>query len=70
MNLASVIGDCDEWEKAVQQFELCGGAISDDDRHRVLLKKLPTTVHTLVSSFRKCRTYVEMKAQLEDECFS
>ena len=38
-NLASVIGDLDEWEKVVEQFELCGGVISDDDRRTVLLKK-------------------------------
>ena len=36
-NLASVIGDLDEWEKVVEQFELCGGVISDDDRRTVLL---------------------------------
>ena len=67
-SLASVIGDLDEWEKVVEQFELCGGVISDDDRRAVLLKKLPATVHSsLVSSLRKCRTYTGMKAQLEDE---
>ena len=58
-NLASVIGDFDEWEKPVDPFELCGGVISGDDRRTVLLKKLPTTVHSsLVSSLRKCVTYV------------
>ena len=36
-NLAMVIGDLGEWEKSVEQFELCGGVISDDDRRTVLL---------------------------------
>ena len=43
-SLASAIGDPDEWEKMVEQFELCGGGvISDDDRRTVFLKQ--TTDH-------------------------
>ena len=43
-------------------------ACSEADRRTILLKKLPTTVHSpLVSNLRKVPTYIEMKAELESE---
>ena len=52
----------------MEQFERCDGVVSDNDRRTVLLEKLPTTVHSsLVSSLRKCATYVDMKAKWEAE---
>ena len=34
-NLAAVINDLDDWERIVEQFELCDGVISDNDRRTV-----------------------------------
>ena len=67
-SLATVIDDLDEWEKTMKQFELCDGVLSEADRLTILLKKLPTTVHSsLVSNLRKLPTYIEMKAELLSE---
>ena len=42
--------------------------VSEADRRTILLKKLPTTVHSsLVSNLRKVPTHLEMKAELESE---
>ena len=40
-SLATVIGDVDEWEKTVEQFKVCNGVISNNDRRTVCLQKLP-----------------------------
>ena len=67
-SLATVIDDLGEWEKTVEQFELCDGVLSEADQRTILWKKLPTTVHSsLVSNLRKVLTYIEMKAELESE---
>ena len=66
--MATVIGDLDEREKTVEQFEFCDGVTFDNDRRTVLLKRLPTTGRrSLVSNLCKCATYVDMKAELESE---
>ena len=66
--MASVINDLDDWEKVVEEFELCGGVISESDRRAVLLKKLPATVSSsLVTSLRRCGGYREMKAELKED---
>ena len=58
----------DEWEKTVEQFKLCDGVLSEEDRRTILLKKLPTAVNSsLVSNLRKVPIYIEMKAELESE---
>ena len=59
-------------EKVVEEFELCGGVISESDRRAVLLRKLPPGVsHSLVSNLRRCGGYREMKAEIrEDTMFS
>ena len=60
-NMTSVINDLDDWEKVVEEFELCGGVISESDRRAVFLKKLPPGVpHSLVSNLRRCGGYREM----------
>ena len=65
-SLAKVINELDDWEKVVQKFELCGGVITDSGRRTVLLKRLPSTVHSsLVSSLRRCPTFGDMKEQLD-----
>ena len=70
-SLATVINDLDDWEKVVEEFELCDGVITDNDRRTILLKKLRTTVHSsLVSSLRTCPTYREMKKELNAEMIS
>ena len=67
-SLASVIDDLDGWKKTVEQFELCDGVLSEADRRTILLKKLPTTVHSsLVSNLRQVPTYIEKNAELESE---
>ena len=67
-SLATIIGDLDDWERVLDEFELCGGNISESDKRTILLKKLPTTVHSsMVSSLRKCTTYEAMKSELEAE---
>ena len=67
-SLASVIDELDEWEKTVEQFELLECVLSESDMRTILLKKLPTTVpSSMVSSFRRFSTYIEMKAELESE---
>ena len=67
-SLATIIGDLDDWEKVVEEFGLCGGVVSENDRKTVLLKKLPPeTPSALVSSLRKCADYESMKADLEAE---
>ena len=49
-----MIDDLDEWEKTVEQFELCEGVLSESDRRTVLRKKLPTTVPSLMGlNFRR-----------------
>ena len=64
----TVINDLDDWEKVVEDFELCGGVISESDRRAVLLKKLPPGVSSsLVSNLRRCGTYREMKAELKED---
>jgi hypothetical protein len=66
--LATIINDLDDWEKVVEEFELCGGVITESDRRAVLLKKLlPGVYSSLVSSLRRCRTYRDMKSELRDE---
>ena len=47
-SLATVIDHLDEWEKTVDQFELCDGVLSEADRRTILLKKQPSTVHSLL----------------------
>ena len=67
-SLTSIINDLDDWEKVVEEFELCGGVITESDRRAVLLKKLPPGVYSsLVSSLRRCKSYREMKSGLRDE---
>ena len=67
-SLACVIDDLDEWEKTVEQFELCDGVLSESHRRTILRKKLPTIVpSSMVSSLRRFSTYIEMKAELESE---
>ena len=67
-HLSLVINDLDDWEKVVEEFELCGGAISDNDWRTILLKTLPSTTHSsLVSSLRTCPTYIEMQKDLDAE---
>ena len=67
-HLSSVINDLDDWEKVVEEFELCGGSISDNYRRTILLKKLPSTTHSsLVPSLRKCPTCMEMNKELDAE---
>ena len=67
-SLATVINNLDDWEKVVEEFELCGGVITDSDRRTVLLKRFPSTVHSsLVSSLRRCPTYRDTKEQLDSE---
>ena len=52
----------------MEEFELCDGVITDNDRRTILLKKLPATVHSfLVSSLRKCPSYREMKKEFNAE---
>ena len=64
----TVINDLDDWEMVVEEFELCGGVISESDRRAVLLKKLPPGVSSsLVSNLRRCNTYREMKAELKED---
>jgi hypothetical protein len=66
--MTAVINDLDNWEKVVEEFELCGGAISESDRRSVLLKKLPPGVSTsLVSNLRRCHTYRDMRRELKAE---
>ena len=56
-SLASVIDDLDEWEKTVEQLELCEGVFSESDRRTILRKKLPTTVpRSMVSNLRRFST--------------
>ena len=63
-----VINDLDDWEKVVEEFEQCGGSISDNDARAILLKELPSTTHSsLVSSLRKCPSHFEMKKELDAE---
>ena len=60
--------DLAEWEKTVEQLELCDGVLSEADRRMILSKKIPTTDHSsLVLNLRKVPTYLEMKAELESE---
>ena len=67
-SLNVIIHDLDDWEKVVEEFELCGGVVTEADRKTVLLKRLPpTTPSSLVSSLRKIPTYELMKADLEAE---
>ena len=67
-SLATVINDLHDWEKVVEDFELCEGVITDNDRRTVLLKTLPSTVHSsLVSSLRKGESYEAMKKELDAE---
>ena len=66
--MTSVINDLDDWEKVVEEFELCGGVITERNRRAVLLNQLPPGVFSsLVSSLRKCNTYRNMKSELRDE---
>ena len=37
-SFATVINDLEDWEKIVEQLELCDVTISDNDRRTVLLK--------------------------------
>ena len=60
--MATIITDLDDWERVVEEFELCGGVITESDRRAVLLKKLlPGVYSSLVSRLRKCQTYRDMK---------
>ena len=66
--MATIMSELGDWEKIVEKFELCGGAISDRDKRIVLLKKLPVgTSSALVSSLRKFPDYESMKDELEQE---
>ena len=61
-SLGAIIGDLDDWERVLEEFELCGGSLSESDKRTIVLKKLPTTVHSsMVSSLRRCPTYEAMK---------
>ena len=42
-SLAVMTDDLDEWEKTVEQFELCDGVLTEADRRTILLRKLPRT---------------------------
>ena len=67
-SLATIVSDLDDWEKLLEEYELCGGTVTEADKRTILLKKLPTTVFSsLVSSLRKCADYDAMKADLEAE---
>ena len=53
-SLAVMIDDLDEWEKTVEQFELCEGVLTEADRRTILLRKLPTAISSsLLSNLRK-----------------
>ena len=65
-SLALVINDLDDWEKVVEEFELCDGVMTDNDRRTVLRKKLPSTVHSsLIFSLRKCKSQEAMKTEID-----
>ena len=67
-SLAVMIDDLDEWEKTVEQFELCQSVLTEADRRTILLRKLPTSISSsLLSNLRKILTYVDMKAEIESE---
>ena len=52
----------------MEEFEFCGGVISESDRRAVLLKKLHSGVtSSLVGNLRRCGTYREMKAELKED---
>ena len=51
----------------LNEFEFCFGVITDHDCRTILFNKHLTTVHSLVSSLRKCPTYWEMKNEINAE---
>ena len=64
-SLATVINIVDDWDKVVEEFGLCDGVMTDNDRRTLPLKKLRSTVRSsLVSSLRKCESYEAMKKEL------
>ena len=67
-SLAVMVDDLDEWGKTVEQFELCGGVLTEADRRTNFLRKLPTSISSsLLSNLRKIPTYIAMKAEIESE---
>ena len=58
IDAAAVISDLDDWEKIVEEFELCGGTVSEADKKSVLMKKLPLTVSSsMLAGPRRCIDY-------------
>ena len=63
-----MIDDLDEWEKVVEQYELCDGVLTEADRRTILLRKLPANISSsLVSNLRKIPRYADMRAEIEGE---
>ena len=63
-----MIDDLDEWEKVVEQYELCSGVLTEADRRTILLRKLPANISSsLVSNLRKIPRYADMRAEIEGE---
>ena len=67
-SLAVMIDDLDDWEKTVEQYELCDGVLTEADRRTILLRKLPATISSsLLSNLRKIPRYADMRAEIESE---
>ena len=63
-----MIDDLDEWEKTVEQLELCEGVLTEADRRTILLRELPTSISSsLLSNLRKIPRYADMKAEIGSE---
>ena len=67
-SLNLMIDDLDEWKKVVEQYELCGGVLTEADRRTILLRKLPASISSsLVSNLRKIPRYADMRTDIEGE---
>ena len=67
-SLPVMTDDLDEWEKVVEQYELCDGVLTEADKRTILLRKLPASISSsLVSNLRKIPRYVNIRAEVEGE---
>ena len=67
-SLPVMIDDLDEWEKVVEQWELCDGVLTEAGKRTIPLRKLPASISSsLVSNLRKIPRYADMRAEIEGE---
>ena len=66
--LGAMAKDIEKWEEDIEEYEACGGAITEADRKAVILKMLPKdSPSNVVTNLRGASDLEDPKQRLEDE---